>query len=328
MSEKKSKPPPKKRGRKPKKKVPKEKPPPKKRGRKPKGGKIIKNKKTIIQQNPMTTQNIILHLKCNSDDLNSTNNINYTPNIEEPESYSMVNNNKLNDLQYAVIKENSKAYDTTIDTKNINVNTKIEKTEKQNNEPNVKVIWNKLNILAKNLRCNHVSDKCSACFWCTYDFDNPTIYIPKCYHNGYLEVYGCFCSPQCALAYLKNEEIDSSTKWERNALLNNVYSKIYDYKKNIKPAPSPFYTLDKYYGNLSIQEYRKLLKNDRVLMIVDKPMTKILPEIYEDNNEMPDIYTNDLYNKNTNYNSSKTFRLKRSQEKKLKKNALTKNFNL
>ena len=36
------KPPPKKRGRKPKKKTNEDKPPPKKRGRKPKGGKIIK----------------------------------------------------------------------------------------------------------------------------------------------------------------------------------------------------------------------------------------------------------------------------------------------
>ena len=62
-------------------------------------------------------------------------------------------------------------------------------------------------------------------------------------------------------------------------------------------------------------------------MIVDKPMTKILPEIYEDNNEMPDIYSNDLYKK-VKTNTSSTFRLKRSQEKKLKKNALTKNFNL
>ena len=61
-------------------------------------------------------------------------------------------------------------------------------------------------------------------------------------------------------------------------------------------------------------------------MIVDKPMTKILPEIYEDNNDMPDIYNNNLNKKRKN--EPNTFRLKRSQEKKLKKNALTSNFNL
>ena len=100
----------------------------------------------------------------------------------------------------------------------------------------------------------------------------------------------------------------------------------FEYKKNIKPAPSPYYTLDKYFGNLSINEYRKLLTNDRLIMIVNKPMTKILPEIYEDNNDMPDIYNNNLNNKRKN--QPNTFRLKRSQEKKLKKNALTNNFNL
>ena len=61
-------------------------------------------------------------------------------------------------------------------------------------------------------------------------------------------------------------------------------------------------------------------------MIVNKPMTKILPEIYEDNNDMPDIYNNNLNDKRKN--QPNTFRLKRSQEKKLKKNALTNNFNL
>ena len=46
---------------------------------------------------------------------------------------------------------------------------------------------------------------------------------------------------------------------------------------------NPLYTLNKYYGNLTIQEYRKLFENDTLLMIVDKPMSKILPELYEEN---------------------------------------------
>jgi hypothetical protein len=36
--------------------------------------------------------------------------------------------------------------------------------------------------------------------------------------------------------------------------MNHIYSKIYDYTKNIKPAPDPHYMLDKFYGNLTIQE--------------------------------------------------------------------------
>ena len=59
--------PPKKRGRKPKKKV--EKGPPKKRGRKPKGGKIIKVS-DIKKKKPEYKPNIILHLKTSNNDNN------------------------------------------------------------------------------------------------------------------------------------------------------------------------------------------------------------------------------------------------------------------
>jgi hypothetical protein len=335
---KKEKPPPKKRGRKPKKKTNEKKPPPKKRGRKPKGGKIVKKENCIIKPVEKMQQNIILHLKCNSSELNNKNkqNLTYNPDINEPVSFNLNNGGKSTELKYEIIKDNNMQSNLNTQVKsqpNINTHSNLDSiiTKKEKNTKsdiaNIKNIWVKLENLSQNLRTNNISDKCSACFWCTYDFDNPTIYIPKQYNEKYLEVYGCFCSPQCALSYLKNERIDDSTKWERNALLNNVYSKIFDYKRNIKPAPSPYYTLDKYFGNLNINEYRKLLTNDRVLLIVNKPMTKIMPEIYEENNDMPDIYTNNLNKKNIHSKNTK-FRLKRSQEKKLKKNALTNNFNL
>ena len=57
------KPPPKKRGRKPKKKTNEVKPPPKKRGRKPKGGKIIKKNEKLTKDTACNIPNIILHLK-------------------------------------------------------------------------------------------------------------------------------------------------------------------------------------------------------------------------------------------------------------------------
>ena len=157
-------------------------------------------------------------------------------------------------------------------------------------------------------------------------FDSPAIYIPKQYNNGMLEVYGCFCSPECACAYLKNEDIDNSIKWERYALLNNTYCKVFDYTKNIKPAPNPHYTLEKFYGNLSIQEYRRLLKNERILMVVDKPMTKVLQNYMKKITKFQ-IYFKIYYivqmiivqTKNIDY---------REVKKKTKTNALVNNFNL
>ena len=35
-------------------------------------------------------------------------------------------------------------------------------------------------------------------------------------------------------------------------------------------------------GNMSIIEYRELLRQDRLFIVVDKPITRILPEIYEE----------------------------------------------
>ena len=160
------------------------------------------------------------------------------------------------------------------------------------------MIWKKLKVLENDLHTNNLSLKNSACFWCTCDFDNPAIYIPKCKFNENYKVYGCFCSPECACAYLMKENLESAVRYERYSLLNFIYCKIYNHEKQIKPAPDPYYTLDKYYGNLSIQEYRKLLRNERLLMIIDKPLTRVLPELHEDNE---------------NANSSK-YVLKRNQE--------------
>ena len=317
----------KKRGRKPKKKVePKEKPPPKKRGRKPKGGKIIKKevkKNTIIEMK----ESVILHLKCKTEDLqkNKLSHQNYSPNLENPEAYNINSNFKLSKLTYhELYSQNQPQNEKISQPPQISVSSP-EKQETQTKSTDMKKLWSKLEELKINLRTNNVSDKKSACFWCTYEFDNPAIFIPKQYNKNLLEVYGCFCSPECAVAYLKNEDIDNSRKWERYTLLNNIYSKIFNYEKNIKPAPNPFYTLDKYYGNLSIYEYRKLLKNERILMVVDKPMTKVLPELYEENNEIPFI-NNNLLNSTNKVETS--FRLQRKQQKPSKKVSIVDSFNL
>jgi hypothetical protein len=155
---------------------------------------------------------------------------------------------------------------------------------------NEKEIWRKINQLKVSF---HKSDICkniggtqrSACFWCTCEFDSPAIYIPKNLTKDVYNVYGCFCSPECSAAFLMNENIDTSTKFERYHLLNLLYGKIYKYEKSIKIAPNPFYLLNKFYGNLTIQEYRKLFQSEQMIYIVNKPLTHILPELYEDNND-------------------------------------------
>jgi hypothetical protein len=259
----------------------------KKRGRKPKGGKIV------LQMSPLfntkeTKPNIILHLKCSLKDMQHD----FFSNNNAIESFNFSFGK--NDLNYEIITNNkiiNKIENNNYNNQNkqifenddIDVNENICVNSSNNSE--IKQIWKKLKQLEYNLHINNISDKKSACFWCTYDFDNPPVYIPKHYIKESYHVYGCFCSPECAAAHLMEENIDSSTKFERYQLLNHIYSKIYDYTKNIKPSPNPYYMLEKYYGNLSIQEYRSLLKNERLFLIVDKPLTRVLPELHEDNDD-------------------------------------------
>jgi hypothetical protein len=282
---------------------------PKKRGRKPKGGKIIQQI-APVNSNTDNKQNIILHLKCYLKDIKG-----YSAIQSTIDGFAFQSNK--NDLSYEIISSNDNCSVNNKTTINHDINNNrdlqacCDEEEDFSKDIGMKDVWKKLKTLEHNLHINNISDKKSACFWCTYEFDNPPIYIPKHFVKDSYHVYGCFCSPECAAAHLMEENIDSSAKFERYHLINHIYAKIYDYKKNIKPAPNPYYILDKYYGNLSIQEYRALLRNERLFLVVDKPLTRILPELHEDNDDF--IINNKVIPSNT-YQIKK--KLQRKQQTK------------
>jgi len=284
----------------------------KKRGRKPKGGKIVQQSELQVKILKDNRPNVIMHLKCSLKDLinNGEYNSDSIENTIDPYNYNEIANN----LNYEIVK-NSSSVKMYINNSNNDIieNTNVEfSVNDDKNNVEMKEIWRKLKILEHNLHLNNISDKKSACFWCSYDFDNPPIYIPKHFIKNSYHVYGCFCSPECGVAYLMNESIDSSIKFERYHLINSIYSKIYEYKKNIKPAPNPYYMLEKFYGNLTIQEYRALLRSERLFLIVDKPLTRILPEFHEDNDDF--IINNKIIPSN-NYQLKKKIQKKTSQTK-------------
>jgi hypothetical protein len=275
----------------------------KKRGRKPKGGKlVIKQPEQIIK--PQIVSNVILHLKCSLNDLHEYNDklnklvtdpMLYNPSV--PPAIMTYNEDKTNFSKYDTNSDDeqklhSYAYETNIASNNVCSACAMKQSETNygenidDNMSSMKDINAKLKKLKINLYKNNLGDKKSACFWCTYEFDNHPCYIPKYEMDATVFGYGSFCRPECAVAFLMKENIDDSTKFERYHLLNQIYSKVYDYKKNIKPAPNPFYLLEKYYGNMTIHEYRKMLKTEHMLLIIDKPMTRILPELHEDNEDI------------------------------------------
>jgi hypothetical protein len=311
----------------------------KKRGRKPRGGKLIL-RPTEEQEPPRSVANVILHLKCSMRDLNNynaelnrfvTDPLKYNPDVppeivtynDNPPGFTIFNYmNSDNNKTTPICDSNAVALNTNLQCSTCKLVNSPEcltdlsgqfDTSNQTDNVNIKDINAKLKLLKVQLYKNAIqNDKKSACFWCTYDFDNIACHIPKYEMDDTIYGYGAFCRPECAVAYLMKENIDDSTKFERYQLLNQIYSKIYDCKKNIKPAPNPYYLLDKYYGNLTIQEYRKLLKTEHLLLVIDKPLTRILPELHEDNEDMiMNIYG---INKSTE-NISGVYKVKRQSEK-------------
>lgn len=312
----------------------------KKRGRKPKGGKIIQQI-VPLNSDKEIKPNVILHLKCSVKDLDE----NHSTSLEHLESFnfssgnnglgyeeinSVVNVASTNDpLNYNpntyndFFSENKTNLTITTSTSQTQKNNSVDQYDSEDDKTCVdnKEVYKKLKQLEHNLHLNLISDKKSACFWCTCDFDTQPIYIPKHFIKDSYNVYGCFCSPECATAYLMEENIDSSTKFERYHLLNHIYCKVFNYTKNIKPAPNPYYMLNKFYGNLTIQEYRALLKSERLFLVVDKPLTRILPELHEDNDDF--IINNKII-------PSNNYQIKKKLQRKLvsKANILSEKFGM
>jgi hypothetical protein len=307
----------------------------KKRGRKPKGGKLITKQIEKTNLLPEVT-NIILHLKCSLTDLDKVSKFVTDPHIYNPiippsimsynldektefTPYDMIPTTEEPVSKYAYngdcvncckcgLKQSHKN-ETSDDTNDTSDDTNDTSDDKS---LDIKDINAKLKRLKLDLYRSSNIDKKSACFWCTYDFDNPPCYIPNCELDGQLVGYGSFCRPECAVAYLMKENLDDSTKFERYQLLNQVYGKVYDYKNNIKPAPNPYFLLEKFYGNLTIQEYRKLMKTKHMLLVVEKPMTRILPELHEDSE---DFVMNIFGGKQLQTNNTGVYKVKRQSEK-------------
>jgi hypothetical protein len=145
-----------------------------------------------------------------------------------------------------------------------------------------------------------------ACFWCCHTFSNRPVVLPIRDTGEYLQVTGNFCCPECATSYLFDMRQDSHTRWEQFALLNRVYSEAC--QGRINPAPSRN-ILKLFGGNLSIQEYRALIRSHTVRVDVHlPPMVSILATM--------DTKPIDFYDANLTKNVTETTkeRLQKAEE--------------
>ena len=218
----------------------------KRRGRKPRGGKLTPSTPSAPKHR-IYKQAVLLHLKCVSDE-------------QEPPPSS-------NLLPYPVSQSGTLDFSPVDNREDVNPSSPVK-------------LESKLSNMAEDLRNNSMMMKRSACFWCTCNFATVPIYIPKVRTQHEVEVYGHFCSPECAAAYLFDESnVDESTKFERYHMLCCIYTD-QEKKEQIKPAPSPYYLLDRYMGELTAAQFRDIHNLKSNVLVVEKPLTGVLPELH------------------------------------------------
>ena len=126
-----------------------------------------------------------------------------------------------------------------------------------------------------------------ACWWCCHSFECVPWGIPQKYVNNQFELYGVFCSANCALSYLLDMDRDEDYLWEKVALLNLLHYKVYGKYENIIPSPNKI-SLQKFGGSMTLEEFHNLIEmNNKSYTVEFPPCNNVIPvleEIYKKNN--------------------------------------------
>ena len=118
------------------------------------------------------------------------------------------------------------------------------------------------------------------CFWCCHPFDSIPCVIPADIKEAVWQVYGNFCSPECAVSYLFYERLDSNVQWERYAMLNSLYSHDAEIKAGsstgIRSAPKRE-VLRIFGGSMDIREFRAIVHEKKLRIdVLTPPMVSII----------------------------------------------------
>lgn len=237
-----------------------------KRGRKPKYVYSSYDISTVDETSAMNQliedENIIVRLNISNEILNESNNTVSLSNIDEqPYAYN---------------------HDTYTHISNINDVVNHSSFDKEcKNGSNTKII-NVLNEFAEKNKINEWPLNTSiSCYWCVHRFDNAPFGIPINFKNDTFEVFGCFCSLECAAAYNFNEITSQDEMWERYQLLN-MMSRQMKLGNLIKPAP-PRLALKMFGGNMDIDTFRNTGKGNKLMNVNFPPMTSITQQLEEIN---------------------------------------------
>jgi hypothetical protein len=217
---------------------------------------------------PEPRRPLIAHLQINASEINFHDMpIQYDPNPPHaPEPYDAVADNMFNEMNAEVIQESKAAALAPV----------VEKSDSGDKKPIEAFYKAELMVAFKDCEAGHKLPNTTpiACFWCAHSFETMPCVIPEREEKGVYRVYGNFCCPECAMAYLLSENLDTHVRWERMALLNRIY-----HKRNlgaIYPAP-PRESLAHFGGVLTIEQYRNTIREGKVRVDIQMPpMVSIL----------------------------------------------------
>ena len=133
----------------------------------------------------------------------------------------------------------------------------------------------------KNKNKEWPSNTSISCYWCCHKFENSPVGIPISYSNGIFEVYGCFCSLECAAAYNFKSTDSVDEVWERYNLINLLARKL-NVSSLVKPAPDRL-SLKMFGGFLDIDAFRNYTSTYKLININFPPMTSLTQQIEEIN---------------------------------------------
>jgi hypothetical protein len=346
--------PSKKRGRKPNPNKVLEQKIPKKRGRKPKAKYEVVEEHKI---NICNEEQVILHLPSSISnnfldedfDIDSNDLMKYNPTISNPKPYSdsniyeSVENLEAECEKQIFIKINNIKEKNIHNSKDIDMNIEISNVTNDLID-DIKIDPSDTNYInyIKNQRTINIKDSKSdnnmiffdfvtannngewptsvkiACLWCTECFTNSPYGIPIKFFNEKYQLYGNFCSAECAAAYNFDNFSDEDNVWEYYSLLNHIYGG----DREIKLAP-PRLALKKFGGKLLIGEFRECNQNyTKTYQVTKPPFISVIPTLEEV------IINNNCKNKSNYVENSDDYRLKRNKPLPNYKNTLDSCMNL
>lgn len=167
-----------------------------------------------------------------------------------------------------------------------NLEKKIEKLQQQGMKDfgiNIKTAYRtKIDMVTNDGNVQVIPEKTSIpCFWCTHNFSTYPCYLPIRIIKEKYEVFGNFCSLNCAASYSESMNDSSYNTSNRYALIKKMHFDIFGTNEEISYAP-PREAFQKYGGKLSYEEYtEKFKKINREYRLIYPPMTSVYPIIEE-----------------------------------------------